>query len=112
MERVNENEKEYRKGDTGPKYLFTGPKIDWGVLKLKPEESLGAHYHNQVEETFYFPEGEGLIIEIDDNAYQVKNGDAFRIEPSEKHNIFNKTNNAFEIIFIKTPSLPKDKISC
>lgn len=112
MERVNENEREYRKVDSGPKYLFTGPKIDWGVLKLKPGDSLGGHYHNEVEETFYFPEGSGLIVKIDDNEFQVKEGDAFRVEPGEKHDIFNNTNNIFKLIFIKTPSLPKDKISC
>ena len=112
MERVNENNKEYRKGDSGPKYLFIGPRMDWGILKLKSGESLGNHFHNQVEETFFFPTGDGLIMMINDNEYQVKDGDAFRIEPGEKHNILNNTKNDYKIIFIKNPSLPEDKISC
>ncbi|MDI6781624.1 MAG: hypothetical protein QME49_05945 [bacterium] len=44
MERVNENEKEYRNGDAGPKYLFRGPRMEWGVLAIKPGETLGKHY--------------------------------------------------------------------
>lgn len=40
MERVNESEKEFRFGDAGPKYLFRGPRIEWGILVLKPGGSL------------------------------------------------------------------------
>ena len=54
MERVNEKEKEFRFGDSGPKYLFRGPKHEWGIVVLKPGQTLGAHYHNEVEETFTF----------------------------------------------------------
>jgi len=35
MEKVNENEKEYRKGNkSGPKYLMRGPKLEWGIIRL------------------------------------------------------------------------------
>ena len=53
MELVREEDKAYRFGDWGIKYLFRGPRIDWGVFYLKPGTNLGAHYHNQVEETFF-----------------------------------------------------------
>jgi mannose-6-phosphate isomerase-like protein (cupin superfamily) len=61
---------------------------------------------------FFFPTGGGLIMMINDIEYQVKDGDAFRVEPGEKHNILNNTKNDYKIIFIKNPSLPEDKISC
>lgn len=110
MERTNENEKSFRKGDSGPKYLFRGPKIDWGVLVLNPGEKMGEHGHNEVEETFYFIQGTPKII-VDDVSYQVKEGDAFRLEPLEKHDIYNDTDSPVKFVFIKCPYLPDDKIS-
>ena len=35
---VNENDKEYRFGDSGPKYLMRGPNVDFGIVRLKPGE--------------------------------------------------------------------------
>ena len=37
MEKVSEGEREYRHGDSGPKYLFRGPHMEWGVMRLKPD---------------------------------------------------------------------------
>ena len=110
MERANESEKTFRKVDSGPKYLFRGPMIDWGVIVLKPGEKMGVHGHNEVEETFYFVQGTPKMI-VNDVSYQVKVGDAFRIEPLEKHDIDNDTNAPVKLVFIKCPYLPDDKIS-
>ena len=52
VDKVNEFELEYRNGDSGPKYLFRGPKIEWGVIAFMPGQSLGKHYHQEVEENF------------------------------------------------------------
>jgi len=109
MERVNEKDKEFRFGDSGPKYIFRGPKMEWGILVLKPAETMGAHYHEKVEETFFFCEGEPEII-INGVSQKVKEGDAFRIEPKEKHDIVNNTASKAKVIFIKCPYLPEDKI--
>ena len=38
-------------------------------------------------------------------------GDAFRLEPLEKHDIVNDTQEEVKLIFIKTPYLPEDKIT-
>lgn len=110
MEKVNENDKEYRTGDSGPKYLFRGPKMEWGVIRFKPNQTLGAHFHNEVEETFYFVSGTPQMI-INGESYRVKVGDAFRISPKEKHDIINDTEEPIKIIFIKVPYLPDDKIA-
>jgi mannose-6-phosphate isomerase-like protein (cupin superfamily) len=108
MERVNESEKEFRFQDSGPKYLFRGPKHEWGVIVFKPGQELGAHYHDEVEETFFFLEGEPKVV-VDEVEYRVRVGDAFRMEPRETHNIINDTDSATRIVFIKCPYLPKDK---
>lgn len=111
MERVNEAEIGFRFGDKGPKYLFRGPRIEWGIILLKPNDTLGAHLHNEVEETFYFIEGEPQMI-INDLSHRVKSGDAFRIEPKEKHDIINDTSLPVRLIFIKAPYNPEDKVNC
>jgi mannose-6-phosphate isomerase-like protein (cupin superfamily) len=90
MERVNEHDLAYRSGGSGVKYLFRGPKIDWGVLRLAPGETLGPHYHERVEETFYFPAGEPLMI-VNAQPFRVRVGDAFRLVPPDTHDIVNDT---------------------
>jgi quercetin dioxygenase-like cupin family protein len=109
MERVNEGEREFRFGDSGPKYIFRGPRIEWGVMIIKPGETLGKHYHNEVEETFYFIEGSPRII-VDGKSYRVNVGDAFRLEPGEVHDIINDQDKAMKALFIKTPYNPDDKV--
>ncbi len=110
MEKVNEQELEFRHGDHGPKYLIRGPKWEGGIIVFKPGQTLGRHYHNEVEETFYFLEGSPKII-INDKDIRVKPGDVFRIDPGEAHNIVNDTPNDMRAVFIKCPCLPKDKVS-
>ena len=109
MERVNEHDLEYRKGDSGPKYLFRGPHTDWGVLRFLPGQQLDQHYHDEVEETFYFTRGTPLMI-VSGQQYRVRVGDAFRIEPKEPHNIINDTNGPIDAVFIKHTYKPKDKV--
>jgi len=109
MERVNASDLEYRKGDSGPKYLFRGPRIDWGVLRFLPGQELGAHSHAQVEETFYFTAGAPLMV-VDGQEYRVREGDAFRLEPGDVHNIINDTDGPTDAVFIKSEYLPKDKV--
>ena len=110
MERVNANDKEYRNGDSGPKYLFRGPHIDWGVLRFLPGQQLGSHYHEQVEETFYFTRGTPLVL-VNGEEHRVRVGDAFRMEPGDVHNIINDTDGPIDAVFIKSQYLPKDKVN-
>jgi mannose-6-phosphate isomerase-like protein (cupin superfamily) len=109
MQRINEKDRVYRGGDWGIKYLFRGPRIDWGVLLLKPGQKMGAHGHKEVEETFYFLQGFPRML-INDVEYRAAEGDAFRVEPMEKHDIVNDTDKVVRVVFIKTPYLPDDKI--
>ncbi|HUV39467.1 MAG TPA: cupin domain-containing protein [Planctomycetota bacterium] len=110
MERVNEHDVAYRSGDAGVKYLFRGPKIDWGVLRLAPGDTLGHHYHERVEETFYFPAGEPLMI-VNGEKLRVRAGDAFRLVPGDRHDIVNDTGAPVDCIFIKSTWDPKDKVN-
>jgi len=109
MERVNASDMEYRNGDSGPKYLFRGPRIDWGVLRFLPGQQLGAHLHETVEETFFFTSGTPLVV-VNGQEHRVRVGDAFRMEPGDVHNIINDTDGPTDAVFIKSEYLPKDKV--
>lgn len=110
MEKVNEQALAYRDGASGVKYLFRGPKIDWGVILLLPGQALGGHYHEQVEETFYVAEGQGTFV-VNGVAQVGAPGDAFRMEPGDRHDIRNEGDEPLKLIFIKCPYLPNDKVN-
>jgi len=110
MERVNANELEYRHGESGPKYLFRGPSIDWGLIRFLPGETLGAHYHEEVEETFYFTRGNGLFT-VDDEQFDITPGDAVRVEPGETHDVLNTGDDPLDCVFIKDRYNPDDKVA-
>jgi len=110
MEQVREQDHEYRGGTSGVKYLFRGPRIDWGVILFAPGEELGRHKHHEVEETFYFIEGAGGRFIVDDVEHPIEIGAAFRVEPGEVHNIVNHTQTPLKAVFIKSAYKPKDKV--
>jgi quercetin dioxygenase-like cupin family protein len=109
MQRVNEFELPFRRGTSGVKYLMRGPRIDWGVIVLQPGERLGAHYHNEVEETFYVLRGRPRI-RAGDTVHQAFVGDVFRMEPREAHDVLNDAEEEAKLVFIKAPFLPDDKV--
>lgn len=111
MEMVRESEKSFRNGDWGIKYLFRGPRLDWGVVFLKPGTCMGAHYHREVEETFFILEGKG-ILRINEAEIPVEGGVAFRVEPGERHDLCTGEDSSLKGIFIKVPYCPEDKVDC
>jgi quercetin dioxygenase-like cupin family protein len=110
MEKVREAERQYRDGDSGVKYLFRGPRIDWGVILLLPGQSLEAHYHQQVEETFYVLEGQAAFY-VDNVKHELVAGDAVRLEPPQCHSVVNESAEPLRMVFVKCPYLPEDKVS-
>jgi len=111
MQRVNEKDLDFRGGDSGVKYLFRGPVIDWGVIVFAPGERLGHHYHERVEETFYFIEGTGGKMIVDGTEHPIRIGDAYRLAPTERHDIVNDTAEPLKAIFIKSTYDPQDKVN-
>ncbi|TXT65073.1 MAG: Cupin domain protein [Promethearchaeota archaeon] len=111
MKRVSEQDFEYRDGDSGVKYLMRGPSIDWGVIKIMPGDKMAdkAHGHNIIDETFYFMEGDGIML-VDKKEYKAPEGSVFLIEPKEMHNIRNDSSEPIKVIFIKGDYKPDDKI--
>ena len=110
MKQVNEKDFQYRGGESGVKYLMRGPSIDWGLILLKPGEKMAekAHGHNLLDETFYFVEGDGVMI-VNDNEFVALEGSVFLVEPKEMHNIRNDSKKPIKILFIKGDYKPDDK---
>jgi len=110
MQKISESELDYRNGDSGVKYLIRGPKIDWGVILMLPGETLGGHYHNEVEETFYILKGTGIFT-VNDEEMIAQAGDVFRMEPEDRHDILNNGQEPLKLVFMKCPYLPTDKVN-
>ncbi|MBY8979562.1 MAG: cupin domain-containing protein [Candidatus Lokiarchaeota archaeon] len=110
MKRVNEKDFHFRGGESGVKYLMRGPSIDWGLILLKPGEKMAekAHGHNLLDETFYFVEGDGVLI-VDGEEFDGLEGSVFLVEPKEMHNIRNDSEKPVKIVFIKGDYKPDDK---
>ncbi|MHB1294942.1 MAG: cupin domain-containing protein [Anaerolineae bacterium] len=109
MERVSEKDLAYRGGDSGVKYLGRGPRIDWGVILLLPGQSLGGHYHETVEETFYVVQGRGTMV-ANGERIALQEGDVLRMDPTDRHDILNDAEAPLKLVFIKCPYAPKDKV--
>ncbi len=107
---MNENEKEYRFGDSGPKYLMKGPRMNFALVQFMPGDDFDAHYHNVMEENFYIIEGEVDIV-VDGKVNHMKAGDFIHIEPSEVHYCKNVSDKPIKMVSTLAPYQEVDKVS-
>ena len=59
---VNEKDFEYRFGDSGPKYLMKGPRMNYALVQFQLARIFRHIYHNVMEENFYILEGKVDIV--------------------------------------------------
>lgn len=109
MFKLNESEREYRNGDSGPKYLMVGPRMNFAVVQFQGGQDFGAHYHNVMEENFFVLEGEVDII-VDGVVHHLKQGDFIHIEPLEKHYVRNVSDKPVKMVATLAPYQEKDKV--
>ncbi|MEN8701815.1 cupin domain-containing protein [Bacillus infantis] len=109
MSIINENEEAYRFGDSGPKYLLRGPRMNFGLVVLQPGQDFPAHYHEIMEENFFVLEGE-LEIHIDGEIFSCRKGDFIHVEPKKVHYLVNKGEEVFKAAFMLAPYQIKDKV--
>lgn len=105
---LNENEKEYRFGSSGPKYLMKGPRMNFALVQFMPGEDFEAHYHNVMEENFFILEGEVDIV-VDGKVNHMKPGDFIHIEPSEIHYVKNVSDKPVKMVSTLAPFQDSDK---
>ncbi len=106
---VNEKDREYRFGNSGPKYLMKGPRMNFAVVQFQAGEDFKAHYHNVMEENFFILEGEVDIV-VDGVTHHLVPGDLIHIEPGEVHYVINKSNSAVKMISTLAPFQDSDKV--
>ncbi len=107
---VNESEKEYRFGESGPKYLMKGPRLNFAVVRFLPGEDFQAHYHNVMEENFFILEGKVDII-VDGKKNVLSPGDLIHIEPKEIHYVVNSYDVPVKMVSTLGPFQESDKVT-
>ncbi len=108
MQLVKEKDREYRFGDSGPKYLRKGPRLSAGVVVLQPGQDFKNHYHNIMEESFLILDGK-VDISIDDTVYTCEPGDLITAEPGETHHLMNNYDVPMKAVFMLAPFQLQDK---
>ena len=106
---IDENEKEYRFGNSGPKYLMKGPRSNFALVQFQAGEDFKAHYHNIMEENFFILEGE-VDIEVDGVCHTLKAGQLIHIEPKEVHYVVNRSNATVKMVSTLAPYQEVDKV--
>jgi len=106
---IDEKDKEYRFGDSGPKYLMQGPRMNFAIVQFMPGQDFQAHYHKEMEENFYVLEG-NVTIFVDRTAHELKAGQFIHIEPAEIHYVINKSSSVVRMVASLTPYKDGDKV--
>jgi len=106
---IDENEKEYRFGDWGPKYLMQGPRMNFALVQFMPGQDFQAHYHEVMEENFFILEG-NITIVVSGTPYDLKPGQLIHIEPKEIHYVINRSDTKVKMIATLAPYKDADKI--
>ncbi|MCI8866564.1 MAG: cupin domain-containing protein [Anaerotignum sp.] len=107
---INENEREYRFGDSGPKYLMKGPRSNFALVRFNPGEDFQAHYHDVMEENFYILEGKVDIV-VDGKVNTLSAGDMIHIEPGEVHYVKNAYDAPMKMVSTLAPYQEVDKVN-
>lgn len=91
------------------KVLYTGKNLQLVLMNLKPGEEIGEEVHVNNDQFFRFESGSGKCT-IDENSYQVKDGDVILVPAGAKHNVINTGAEAFKMYTIYGPPNHQDKI--
>ncbi|MBR2925623.1 MAG: cupin domain-containing protein [Clostridia bacterium] len=106
---IHENDREYRFGDSGPKYLMKGPRMNFAMVQFQPGQDFKAHYHNIMEENFFILEGEVDVI-VDGVVNHLTPGQLIHIEPGEIHYVRNPYDKPVKMISTLAPFTDPDKV--
>ena len=105
---VNEREREYRFGESGPKYLMKGPRMNFALVRFRHGEDFQAHYHSVMEENFFILEGRVDIV-VDGVKHVLSEGDLIHIEPGEIHYVRNPYDAPVKMVSTLAPFQEADK---
>ena len=107
---INEDECEYRFGESGPKYLLKGPRMNFVLVRIRPGEDFQAHCHHVMEENFFIVEGRVDVV-VDGVKHVLNAGDLIHIEPDEVHYMVNPYGQPAKIVSTLAPFQEGDKVN-
>lgn len=102
-------EKETLDNDNFRKVLYTGKHLQLVLMSLKPGEEIGEEIHQNNDQFFRFESGTGKCT-IDENNYQVTEGDVIVVPAGSKHNVINTGDEPFKMYTIYSPPNHQDGI--
>jgi mannose-6-phosphate isomerase-like protein (cupin superfamily) len=108
--RSNERDAGYSRGEYGPAYLARGPRIDIGVILLRPGDEYRNHYHQHSENSFVTIEGEAVLWSDGRERFVLRPGDLHRCDPGEMHYLVNEGTVAWRAVFVRSPYDPADTV--
>lgn len=106
---IHEDEREYRFGDSGPKYLMRGPRMNFAMVQLQAGQDFKAHYHNEMEENFFILGGEVDVV-VNGTVHHLTPGKLIHIEPGEIHYLINNSTSPVKMIATLAPFRDVDKV--
>ena len=102
-------EKKTLDNDNFRKVSYTGSHLQLVLMCLKPGEEIGEEIHENNDQFFRFESGSGKCT-IDENNYQVTDGDAILVPAGAKHNVINTGDEPFKMYTIYGPPNHQDGI--
>lgn len=92
------------------KVLYTGKHSQLVLMSLAPGEGIGEEVHPDNDQFFRIDEGYGKCV-IDENEYEIQDGDAIVVPAGAKHNIINTSSSQYlKFYTIYSPPHHKDGI--
>lgn len=96
--------------DNFRKVLYTAEHQQLVLMSLLPKEEIGLETHEDGDQFFRFEAGVGKVI-IDQEEYDVKDGDSVIVPQGAKHNVINTSSEEkLKLYTIYTPPHHKDGI--
>lgn len=93
------------------KVLYTGKHSQLVLMNLKPDEEIGMEVHPDNDQFFRFEKGEGKCI-IDNNEYELKDGDVIIVPAGAEHNVINTSGTEnLSLYTLYSPAHHKDGVA-
>jgi mannose-6-phosphate isomerase-like protein (cupin superfamily) len=102
-------EKDTLNNNSFRKVLYTAKNMQLVLMSLKAGEEIGEEIHNDNDQFFRFESGNGKCI-INDNEYELIDGDVIIVPAGSKHNIINTGKKPLKLYTIYSPPHHKDGI--
>jgi|SRR3989344_1876504 len=103
-------EKDTLENENFRKVLYTGMNSQLVLMALQPKEEIGMEVHPDRDQFFRFEAGQGMVY-INDNQYEVADGDAVIVPAGAEHNVVNTSDiEILKLYTIYSPPEHKDAV--